>query len=305
MPEEIEQVVEPVEPDIEIETVDDRPPEDRRAPAKVLPSDPTDDELASLTKGKADRIKEITYARHEERRAKEAAIRERDATLEFARAIHQQLEIERNLGRGFHQQLVQTAALSKDNETEAAKAELTRALDGADVQKIADATAKMSRIAAEKQGALATPPPMYPNVQLPPPAPAAQQAPPEGAISWAKSNAWYTDPQSAGDRAMKHFANETENALLKRGSDPYDAAHYAAIDKALRDEFPHKFTGDPAPIKNGVVAAPARVSSAVTPPPRKIQLTASQVKVAEALKPSYMERDAWLKAYARQIKEQR
>jgi len=64
--------------EIEIEIVDDTPQEDRgRKPLGRDVDDPSDDELDTYSDGVKKRIKELTHARHDERRAKEALAREK------------------------------------------------------------------------------------------------------------------------------------------------------------------------------------------------------------------------------------
>ena len=66
------------EEDVEIEIVDDTPEKDRgRRPLDREVEDPTDDEIESYTQGAQKRIKELTHARHDERRAKESLLREK------------------------------------------------------------------------------------------------------------------------------------------------------------------------------------------------------------------------------------
>mgnify|MGYP003353139284 FL=1 len=77
-----------VEDDVEIEIVDDTPPQDRgRRPLDREVNDPTDDEIETYTKGAQERIKELTHARHDERRAKEALIRERQELERIAQHL--------------------------------------------------------------------------------------------------------------------------------------------------------------------------------------------------------------------------
>jgi hypothetical protein len=73
--------------EIEIEIVDDTPKEDRgrKRPLDREVEDPSDDELDSYTDGVKKRIKELTHARHDERRAKEALAREKQ---ELERIAH-------------------------------------------------------------------------------------------------------------------------------------------------------------------------------------------------------------------------
>ena len=71
-------VIKQQDDDIEIEVVDDVPERDRgRKPLDKAVEDPTDQEIDSYTKGAQDRIKQLTHARHDERRAKEALYREK------------------------------------------------------------------------------------------------------------------------------------------------------------------------------------------------------------------------------------
>ena len=66
--------------DVEIE--DDTPRKDRgRKPDDTPPEDPTEDELASYDEKVQKRIKRFTKGYHDERRAKEEALREREAAV--------------------------------------------------------------------------------------------------------------------------------------------------------------------------------------------------------------------------------
>jgi hypothetical protein len=64
--------------EVEVEVVDDTPEKDRgRKPLGRDVEDPTEDEIDSYTGNVQKRIKELTHARHDERRAKEALMREK------------------------------------------------------------------------------------------------------------------------------------------------------------------------------------------------------------------------------------
>jgi hypothetical protein len=72
------QVTVSTDDDVEIEIVDDTPEKDRgRKPLDREVADPTDDEIESYSDGVKKRIKELTHARHDERRAKETLLREK------------------------------------------------------------------------------------------------------------------------------------------------------------------------------------------------------------------------------------
>ena len=83
------------ESDVDIEIEDDTPEIDRKAkPLEREVEDPTDEEIETYTKGAQARIKELTHARHDERRAKEEALREKQ---ELERMTQQILDENRRL----------------------------------------------------------------------------------------------------------------------------------------------------------------------------------------------------------------
>ena len=66
------------EEEIEIEIVDDTPDKDRgKQPLNREVADPTEDEISSYSQNVQSRIKELTHARHDERRKAESIERER------------------------------------------------------------------------------------------------------------------------------------------------------------------------------------------------------------------------------------
>ena len=81
------EIVSPTD-EVEIEVVDDTPERDRgRRPLDREVQDPTDEEIESYTQGAQKRIKELTHARHDERRAKEALAREKQELERLAQHI--------------------------------------------------------------------------------------------------------------------------------------------------------------------------------------------------------------------------
>lgn len=77
-----------VETEPEVEVVDDTPEQDRnRKPMEEPPKDVTDDELAKYDESVRKRIQHFTKGYHEERRAKEAALREREEAVKLAQQI--------------------------------------------------------------------------------------------------------------------------------------------------------------------------------------------------------------------------
>ena len=80
----------PLEDDqeVEIELVDDVPEKDRgRKPLEKSVEEPTEEELGAYSEGVRKRINDLTHARHDERRAKEQTLREKQELDRIARAL--------------------------------------------------------------------------------------------------------------------------------------------------------------------------------------------------------------------------
>jgi hypothetical protein len=93
----------------EIEVVDDTPPEDRGRKPSEPPKDVTDDELAKYDESVRNRIRHFTKGYHDERRAKEAAEREREEALKFAQTIiEENKKLKGSLGQS-QQSLIEVA----------------------------------------------------------------------------------------------------------------------------------------------------------------------------------------------------
>ena len=81
----------PAEEKFEIEIEDDTPQEDRGRKPMAKPVDEvTDEELEQYSKSAKDRIKRFSRGYHDERRAKEEALREREAAEQFARQMYEE-----------------------------------------------------------------------------------------------------------------------------------------------------------------------------------------------------------------------
>jgi len=76
------------EGEVDIEIEDDTPVQDRgRKPLEKEVADPTDDEIESYSDKVKTRIKELTHARHDERRVKEATMREKQELERLAQQL--------------------------------------------------------------------------------------------------------------------------------------------------------------------------------------------------------------------------
>ena len=264
---------------VKVEVVDDTPPEDRgRKPMDEPPKEFSDDEIASYNEGVQKRIKHFTKGYHEERRAKEAALRERE---EAARLLQSALEENKRLKSTVSQNqeaLLEQAKKATQVELEKAKEEYKKAYDMGDSDALVAAQESLTaaKIKADRVANFKLPPLQEEEQKLQPenktPAPVYDVR----AENWRERNTWFGQ-----DEAMTAYALGLHSKLVKSERiDPTSDEYYQRIDAEMRQRFPENFETSDAPTqKKSPVVAPATRSTA----PKKIVLTQSQVNLAKRL----------------------
>lgn len=297
-PPEVEAKGKPEEADIEI--VDDTPEEDRnRKPLAKPVTDPTDDELQEYSEKVKSRIKELTHARHDERRAKEALLREKEETIRLAQnVLEENKKLKERLSKG-ESTFVSQAQRLAEVEVEKAKAALKSAHEAGDTEAFVEAQAALNKaIYVQERVKAFKPTPLQKetesdNVQIQqaqqPPVPQVDQK----ALAWRERNPWFGD-----DDEMTSFALGLHNKLVKSGYDTKSQEYYDAIDNRMKQVFPDHFkpverTDEPPAKKPATVVAPSNRSTSAT----KIRLTQSQVNIAKRL-------GVPLELYAKKVAEQ-
>lgn len=277
--------------DIDLEIVDDTPEADRGRTPAAPPEEVTDEELQHYSEKARNRIKHFTRGYHDERRAKEEAIRQREEAIRAAQALKDEVERAREDAAKAQEALIAQARRAAELELQQLKGEYTRAYEAGDPSAIAEAqqkmtaaTMRMERLASFKAAPLQ---PAKTEVQIPQPAPAPVADP--KAEAWKQANTWF-----GADEEMTAFALGLHNKLVREGVDPKSDSYYARINARMREVFPTAFAekpAEPAPrAKPSAVVAPATRSTA----PKKIVLTQSQVAIAKRL-------GVPLEAYAKQV----
>ena len=272
-----------IEGDTEIEVVDDTPEVDRgRKPLDRPVNDPTDDELQDYSEKVRSRIKELTHARHDERRAKEALERQHNEAIRAAQAlVDENKKLKDQLAQGQTGFISQAQKLA-EVEVEKAKAALKAAHEAGDTEAFVEAQAKLNEAIFNQQRAKAFKPSLQKtaepdNVSPQQAAPTAPvQQPDPKYLAWRQKNPWFGE-----DDEMTSLAFGLHNKLAKTGMTVGSDEYYSTIDKRMRQVFPDKFeTAEQPPTKKPatVVAPSSRSTSA-----KKIVLTQSQVAIAKRL----------------------
>ena len=264
--------------DFEVEVVDDTPKADRGRKASEPPTDVTDEELEDYSDKVRKRIQHFSKGYHDERRAKEEALRERQ---ELERVTQQLMEENKKLKGNVNKNQTALLEQAKKNaaiETEGAKRAYKEAYESGDSdavleaqEKLTNAKIKSDRLANFKLPALQeTETPVQTQVEQT--APAVQVD--ERAANWQKNNSWF-----GSDDEMTSLALGLHNKLVKQGVSPQSDEYYETIDSRMRQVFPDNFEDAEPKRKKAQVVAPATRSTA----PKKVTLTRTQVQIARRL----------------------
>ena len=275
-----------VEAEPEVEIIDDTPEQDRgRKPMEEAPKDVTDEELSKYDEGVRKRIQHFTKGYHEERRAKEAALREREEAVKLTQQI---IEENKKLKGSLHQgqsALLEQAKKVVANEMEQAKRKFKEAYESGDADALTAAQEEMTvvKMKAERVNNF-RPAPVQTDekqVQIPTAEPIRPRLDAK-TQEWTDKNKWF-----GSDDEMTSFALGFHNKLVKSGITPSSSEYYERIDARMKQVFPDAFesgetdaSGDAnsSPKRSNVVA-PATRSTA----PKKIVLTKTQVELAKRL----------------------
>jgi len=271
--------IETEESDIDLEIVDDTPEEDRgRKPLDRDVNDPSDEEIAEYSDKVQKRMKELTHARHDERRAKESALREREEAVRIAQKL---FEENRSLRQNVNTN--QTVAVeSMKAQAEAAlvmaRKKLKEAQENYDTdaiiaaqEELAEAKYRAERIKDYRPTPLPEPKQEVYNQETTPQVPVPDQK----ALSWQQQNQWF-----GADEEMTSLALAVHKKLVESGVDPRSDDYYERVNARMREVFP-KFFGEtkkeqPSKRSANVVAAVTRTATGKT----RVKLTKTQEALA-------------------------
>jgi len=275
------------EGDGDVVVVDDTPDRDKgRKPLDQEVDDPTDTELATYSEGVQTRIRKLTHARHDERRAREGMEREKLELERVAQALlneNKQLKQQYNAGA---QEFARVSLSAADKELEAARKRLKEAHESYDTDAIIAAQEAFADAKTMHTRAKDFRPPVVQDdedvVQRGQSAPQAAQID-DKTVQWQGRNQWFG---AAGREDMTSFSLGLHQKLVNSGVDPRSDEYFERIDSRLREVFPDFFSsGERKPDASQprkpatVVASGAQRSSGS----RKIQLTTTQVTLAKRL----------------------
>jgi hypothetical protein len=273
--------------DIDIEIEDDTPPADRDRknlhPSVVKELEET--ELDKYQEEAKDKLKQLKKVWHDERRAKEAALREQQEAVRVAkRFMDENKTLKQRLSNG-ETVYVDTVKQATAREMDMAKAEFKSAYESGDADKLLEAQEKMTA-ASLRMDKAQNYQPVYQkalqdeenevqsnNQQV--------NTPDHKAVSWQKRNDWFGQ-----DEEMTSLALGLHEKLVRSGVSAGSDEYYNRIDNTMRKRFPENFedTNEDEPAKESrpkasTVVAPATRSTS----PKKVRLSKTQVLLSKKL----------------------
>jgi hypothetical protein len=273
--------------DLDLEIEDDTPAQDRgREPLpKEIVEEVENDDLENYSDRVKTRMAQLKKMHHDERRAKEAADRERQEAIRFAQSlVEENKKLKTTLSTG-EETYVQTLKKSLEQQLDSAKRDYGEAYDIGDKDSIIEAQQKMNdaqlRLSQVEQYApkFKTPLQETENEVYIPQNEQPSFKPDDKALRWQDKNTWFGQ-----DEEMTSLALGLHEKLVRSGIDPASDEYYRRIDGTMQKRFPEYF-GDatldedqPAQrTKPSNVVAPATRSTA----PKKVRLTKTQVALAK------------------------
>ena len=270
--------------ELEVEVVDDTPKADRNRKPSTPPEEITEEELKKYSDQVQQRIKHLGKGYHDERRAKEAAMRERDELERFVKSIQEENSKLKGSVNKNQTALVEQAKKTAEVELAQAKKAYKDAYEAGDADAIIVAQESLTgaKIKSDKLN----------NVKIPSlqegsdevkskEEPEKEPVVDQRAQDWASKNTWF-----GTDDEMTSLALGLHNKLAKQGVDLQSDEYYESINTRMRQLFPDRFEEEVAeteeaekPKKQANVVAPATRSVA----PKKVKLTQTQVAIAKRL----------------------
>ena len=233
--------------DIEVEIEDDTPPEDRnRQPMpkeiveKLEKEDPTEEELDP--KAQKERLAQYKKVWNDERRAKEAALREQQEAINLAKkALEENKRLRATLSTG-EKSYIETVQSSANLELQQAQRDYKDALESGDANLIVEAQTKLNEASYKTQQARNFRPSALQDFEKDVTIESVQDTKPKiepKTQAWLDNNPWY-----GSKKAMSSFAVGVHEELLDEygqnivGTDQY----FKRIDKTMREKFPEYFS---------------------------------------------------------------
>jgi len=287
--------------EIEVQVVDDFVEEKPKPKSAKVDNDEVDAEISNYSQRASDRINEIKYQYHEERRAKETSDQVAQEAAERLQTVMQENQRLQQMveqgGNVLNQTAYNNALWAKQSATEKYK----KAYDEGDAEAMAQAQELLSKATLAEQQAGQTAQQVQNHIiQSMPVEPTQNIAQPKKNLDpdmdkWARQNPWFMG-QEPFQQEMTAYALAIDVSLRNEGILPENNPdeYYSSVDSSMKQRFPKFFgvqqesdsemvvdTGTPRRQPQTVVASATRDSG--NKKPTQIRLNKAQVALARQL----------------------
>ena len=282
-PDELEKEKNQIDDDLELEIEDDTPEQDRNK--EPLPEDVKtelyNDELEDYSTKVKKKLIQMKKLAHDERREKEAAVREQHEAINLAQKVIEENKRLKSTLNNSEKNVLSSIQRAVELELEAAKRAYREAYDSGDTDKVmeaqerlTDASLKRDKVKNFRPSPLQTE--EYEVQTAPRP---VERVPVDNkAVAWQQQNSWFGE-----DRLMTGMALALHEQLKEEGIALSSQEYYRRIDETMRKRFPERFEDDKPEETRGT-----RPSSVVAPASRstsskRVRLNTSQLNIAKKL----------------------
>ena len=282
-PDELDKEKNQVDEELELEIEDDTPEQDRNKdplPPEVK-EELYNDELEDYSTKVKKKLIQMKKLAHDERREKEAALREQHEAISLAQKVIEENKRLKSTLNDSEKNVLSSIQRAVELELEAAKRAYREAYDSGDTDKVMEAQERLTDASLKRDKVKNfRPQPLQTEeyeVQTAP-RPVERVAVDNKAVAWQKQNSWFGE-----DKLMTGMALALHEQLKEEGVPLSSQEYYRRIDETMRKRFPERFEDDkpeePRGTKPSSVVAPANRSTSS----KRIRLTTTQMNIAKKL----------------------
>ena len=272
--------------EVEVEVVDDTPKADRGRKPSDPPEEVTNEELENYSDKVKKRIQHFSKGYHDERRAKEAAERQKEEAVVYAQKLVAENKKLKGSVDSSHNTLIESAKKQVDGELALAKKQYKEAYESGEPDAVLEAQTmlnaaqiRMERVQSLKPKETQALQPEQNTVQSQTDT-TQEPVKDERAEAWREQNPWF-----GSNDEMTALALGLHTKLTKDKINPQSDEYYEKINSRMRELFPDEFDegieDEPETPKKKAsnVVAPATRSTK----PNKVTLSQTQVALAKRL----------------------
>ena len=282
-PDELDKEKNQVDEELELEIEDDTPEQDRNKdplPPEVK-EELYNDELEDYSTKVKKKLIQMKKLAHDERREKEAALREQHEAISLAQKVIEENKRLKSTLNDSEKNVLSSIQRAVELELEAAKRAYREAYDSGDTDKVMEAQERLTDASLKRDKVKNfRPQPLQTEeyeVQTAP-RPVERVAVDNKAVAWQKQNSWFGE-----DKLMTGMALALHEQLKEEGVPLSSQEYYRRIDETMRKRFPERFEDDKPEEPRGTRPSSVVASANRSTSSKRIRLTTTQMNIAKKL----------------------